>query len=167
MAKVILKAEFTTIDTISKKATYDSLFKLRKNYFDKFFGLKFEESSDNHTHYENLRLLKILYDCVYSVDLAYLLRMSLLKQNYEIPSAYTKASSFIKERILLRNSNSEYFIGFSQIMALEKYSNVIRSFINSFSERIVFEPLQDVKNPSVSAIRNFCVDLYQSVIGKL
>ena len=167
MAKVILKAEFTTIDTISKKAKYDSLFKLRKNYFDKFFGLKFEESSDNHTHYENLRLLKIFYDCVSSVDLAYLLRMSLLKQNYEIPSAYTKATSFIKERILLRNANSEYFIGFSQIMALEKYSNVIRSFINSFSERVVSEPLETVKNLSVGAIRKFCVELYQSVIDNI
>ena len=167
MAEVILKAESesATIDTTSKKSKYDSLFQLRKNYFEKFFGLKFEESSDKYTQYENLRLLKILYDCVYSVDLAYLLHMSLIKQHYEISNAYTKAFSFIKERILLRNS--KYFIGFYRIMDLEKYSNAIRSFINSFSERIIFEPLQEVNNTTVSAIRNFCVDLYQSIIENI
>ena len=41
MAEVILKAESATIDTTSKKSKYDSLFQLRKNYFEKFFGLKF------------------------------------------------------------------------------------------------------------------------------
>jgi len=141
---------------------------LAKNYFEKFFGLKFNDLADLSEIYEHLRLLKILYYCNhYKVDLAYLLRMSFMKQNYKIPNSYTKAINIIKERILLRNANSNYFIGFSQVMALEKYSNVIRSFINSFSERVVSEPLETVKNLSVGAIRNFCVELYQSVIDNI
>ena len=75
------------VDTDSKRI---ELWKLNRNYLQKFFGIEFNGKSESQAEkYETLRLLKILYDCLNecNVNLAYLLRMSDLKQNWKIPNS--------------------------------------------------------------------------------
>ena len=68
------------IDRDSKRI---KLWKLNRNYLRKFFGVEYDDKSSSESEkYETLRLLKILHDCLekYQIDLAYLLRMYILKQ---------------------------------------------------------------------------------------
>ena len=88
------------VDRDSKRI---ELWKLNRNYLRKFFGIEYDDKSFSESEkYETLRLIKILYDCINEcqVDLAYLLRMSALKQNRRIPNSYSKAFEFIKERVI-------------------------------------------------------------------
>lgn len=135
LSAMIMGENTKPIDRDSKRI---ELWKLNRNYLRKFFGIEYDDKSFSESEkYETLRLLKILYDCINEcqVDLAYLLRMSALKQNWKIPNSYSKAFEFIKERVIVRNLDSGYRVDFRTIIDLEKYNNSVRSFIN-FSAKV-------------------------------
>lgn len=157
------------VDIDSKRI---ELWKLNKNYLQKFFGIEFNGKSDSQAEkYETLRLLKILYDCLNecNVNLAYLLRMSDLKQNWKIPNSYSNALAFIKERILTRTRtiDSDYHVDFRTIMELEHHYNAVKSFINSFSEGIINHILEQIDSPCCLVKRFICENIYQQVIDNL
>lgn len=100
LSAMIMGENTKPVDRDSKRI---ELWKLNRNYLRKFFGIEYDDKSFSESEkYETLRLLKILYDCINEcqVDLAYLLRMSALKQNWKIPNSYSKAFEFIKERVI-------------------------------------------------------------------
>ncbi len=155
------------IDRDSKRI---KLWKLNRNYLRKFFGVEYDDKSSSESEkYETLRLLKILHDCLekYQIDLAYLLRMSILKQNWQIPNSYSKTFEFIKERVIVRNSDSGYRVDFRTIMDLEKYNNSVRSFINFFSEGIISHILEQLDSPCCRVKRFICEKIYQSITANL
>ena len=155
------------VDIDSKRI---SLWKLAQNYLRKFFGIEYNSQSDLQAEkYETLRLLKILYDCLnkYQIDLAYLLRMSVMKQNWRLPNSYSEALEFIKERIIVRSNDSGYRVDFRTVMELEKYNNSVRSFINAFSEGIIEHILQQIDSPSCRVKRFICENIYRQVIDNL
>lgn len=167
LSAMIMGRNTEPIDRDSKRI---ELWKLNQNYLQKFFGITYNDNSESQAEkYETLRLLKILHDCIRecNVDLGYLLRLSFLKQNSSIPNSYSKALNFIKERILVRNIDSDYRVDFRTIMDLEKYNNSVRSFINSFSEGIVDHILQQLEQPSCRVKRFICENIYQNVIDNL
>ena len=167
LSAMIMGKNTKLIDRDSKRI---ELWKLNQNYLQKFFGIKYNDKSESQAEkYETLRLLKILHDCIRecNVDLGYLLRMSFLKQNSLIPNSYSKALNFIKERILVRNINSNYRVDFRTIIDLERYNNSVRSFIKSFSEGIVDYILKQLKQPTCRVKRFVCESIYRSVISNL
>ena len=165
-----------------KSPMKDKVHKIYSKYLPLFFGMKYSSAKvekaegniviindESEKNYELLRLIKILYDCKEecSVSLSYLLRMSSTKQMRQLSSSYSKAVEFIKERLLVRSSDSEFFIPFQIIIGLEKYNNSVRSFINSFSEGIVEHVLKHIEQPSCEAIRFVCENIYLKVIENL
>ena len=129
-----------------------------------------KREDNDATKYEILRLLKILHDCIYEceVDLGYLLRMSFVRKNTDMPSSYSKAFSLIKQRVLVRNA--PYQMDFQTIMGLEKYNNSLRSFINSFSDGVVDNILSYIPNSSnlrCSVIRYVYKETYKNVINNI
>ena len=164
-----------------KSPMKDEVHKIYSKYLPLFFGMKYSNPTeitsggivlvDNNfeKNYELLRLIKILYDCKAecNLDLGYLLRMSFSKQMKQISSSYSKAVEFIKERLLVRSSDSGFRVHLQTVMELEKYNNSVRSFINSFSEGIVEHVLKYIPHPSCEAIRFVCENIYLKVIKNL
>lgn len=164
-----------------KSPMKDKVHKIYSKYLPLFFGMKYSSPTeitsggnvlvDNNfeKNYELLRLVKILYDCKEEcgVSLSYLLRMSSTKQMRQISSSYSKAVEFIKERLLVRSSDSGFRIHLQTVMELEKYNNSVRSFINSFSEGIVEHVLKHIEQPSCKMIRFVCENIYLKVIENL
>lgn len=164
-----------------KSPMKDKVHKIYSKYLPLFFGIKYSNPTeitlggnvivDNNfeKNYELLRLVKILYDCKeeFGVSLSYLLRMSSTKQMRQISSSYSKAVEFIKERLLVRSSDSGFRIHLQTVMELEKYNNSVRSFINSFSEGIVEHVLKHIEQPSCKTIRFVCENIYLKVIENL
>ena len=167
LSAMIMGENTKPVDRDSKRI---ELWKLNRNYLRKFFGIEYEDKSFSESEkYETLRLLKILYDCINEcqVDLAYLLRMSALKQNWKIPNSYSKAFEFIKERVIVRNLDSGYRVDFRTIMDLEKYNNSVRSFINFFSEGIINHILEQLDSPCCRVKRFICEKIYQRITANL
>lgn len=167
LSAMIMGENTKPIDRDSKRI---ELWKLNRNYLRKFFGIEYDDKSFSESEkYETLRLLKILHDCLdkYQIDLAYLLRMSVLKQNWQIPNSYSKTFEFIKERVIVRNLDSGYRVDFRTIMDLEKYNNSVRSFINFFSEGIINHILEQLDSPCCRVKRFICEKIYQSIIADL
>ena len=170
LSEMIMERNTELIDIDSKNI---ELWKIKQNYLQKFFGITYNGKSESQAEkYETLRLLKILHDCIRecNVDLGYLLRLSLLKQNSSIPNSYSKAVRRKNNRhcrSLPTAPNSDYRVDFRTIMDLEKYNNSVRSFINSFSEGIVDHILQQLEQPSCRVKRFVCENIYQNVIDNL
>ena len=167
LSAMIMGENTKPVDRDSKRI---ELWKLNRNYLRKFFGIEYDDKSFSESEkYETLRLLKILYDCINEcqVDLAYLLRMSALKQNWKIPNSYSKAFEFIKERVIVRNLDSGYRVDFRTIIDLEKYNNSVRSFINFFSEGIINHILEQLNSPCCRVKRFICEKIYQSITANL
>lgn len=167
LSAMIMGENTKPVDRDSKRI---ELWKLNRNYLRKFFGIEYDGKSDSESEkFETLRLLKILYDCINEcqVDLAYLLRMSALKQNWKIPNSYSKAFEFIKERVIVRNLDSGYRVDFRTIMDLEKYNNSVRSFINFFSEGIINHIFEQLDSPCCRVKRFICEKIYQSITANL
>lgn len=163
-----------------KSPMKDKVHKIYSKYLPLFFGMKYSNpteitsggnvlANNFEKNYELLRLVKILYDCKEEcgVSLSYLLRMSSTKQMRQISSSYSKAVEFIKERLLVRSSDSGFRIHFQTVMELEEYNNSVRSFINSFSEGIVEHVLKHIEQPSCKMIRFVCENIYLKVIENL
>lgn len=164
-----------------KSPMKDKVHKIYSKYLPLFFGIKYSDTTkttsegivlvdnDFKKNYELLRLIKILYDCKEEcgVNLSYLLRVSSSKKMKQISSSYSKAVEFIKERLLVRSTDSGFRIHFQTIMELEKYNNSVRSFINSFSEGIVNYVLKYIYQPSCQTIRFVCENIYSKVIENL
>ena len=165
LAKVIFKDEATqNIDYVR-----NIMWQMQNKYLKKYFGVKeLRKESNSAEAYETLRLLKILNDCKeeIGVDLGCLLHLSLMRQNNNLPSAYTNALNLIKERILVRHSASNYRLDFKIIMELEKYNNDLRSFLNYFSEEIITQALKILKKPKSTCrfTRWLCEIIYVTVI---
>ena len=167
LSAMIMGENTEPMDRDSKRI---ELWKLNRNYLRKFFGTEYNDKSDSQAEkYEALRLLKILYDCLdrYQIDLAYLLRMSVMKQNWRLPNSYSEALEFIKERIIVRSNESGYRVDFRTVVELEKYNNSVRSFINAFSEGIIDHTLQQISSPSCRVKRFICESVYRRVIDNL
>ena len=167
LSAMIMGENTKPVDRDSKRI---ELWKLNRNYLRKFFSIEYDDKYFSESEkYETLRLIKILYDCINEcqVDLAYLLRMSALKQNWKIPNSYSKAFEFIKERVIVRNLDSGYRVDFRTIIDLEKYNNSVRSFINFFSEGIINHILEQLDSPCCRVKRFICEKIYQSITANL
>ena len=165
LAKVIFRDEATQNIDYAR----NMMWQLQNKYLKKFFGVKeIHKGANSAEVYEILRLLKILQDCKdeCGVDLGCLLHLSLMHQNNNLPSAYTNALNFIKERILGRYSDSNYRLDFKVMMELEKYNNSLRSFLNYFSDEIITQALKIIKKPKSTCkfTRWLCEIIYTTVI---
>lgn len=164
LARVIFK------DIAIQKMDYtrNILWQLQKKYLTPFFGVKeIRKATNSAEAYETLRLLKILNDCKEEcdVDLGCLLHLSLVQLNNNLPSTYTNALNFIKERILVRHSDSNYSLDFKVFMELENYNNFLRGFLNYFSDEIITCILKKIKNPTCKLTRRLCEIMYTTVIS--
>ena len=167
LADVILHSSNYCLDKDSKRI---ELWKINKNYLSRFFGIKYDDKCNSRAvKYETLRLLKILHDCIWEceIDLGYILRMSFLRQNSKIPSSYSDALNFIRERIIVKNPDCDYFQYFNLIMDLEKYNNFVRSFINAFGERIIEYVLRQITPLNSSVKRFVCENVYKNIIDNI
>lgn len=155
----------------SKESTEgDIIKKIIRDYLYPFFGYSYSEKQlTAEEKYEIIRLIKILYNCKWdcNIDLGYLQRMSLLQTKLDIPNPYQNAILYIKERIVTRSKESGYMLPYELIMKLERYSNALRSFINTFPERSVENILCYIPSTNCKITRFVRKEIYNAVIDNL
>ena len=164
LARVIFK------DIAIQKTDYtrNIMWQQQEKYLTSFFGVQeIRKATDSAEAYETLRLLKIRNDCKYEcgVDLGCLLHLSLMNQKNHLHGTYTTAFNFIKERILVRHSDSNYSLDFKIFMELENYNHFLRGFLNYFSDEIITCIIKKIKKLDCKLTRRLCEIMYTTVIS--
>ena len=151
----------------------NKLFTIKNKFLNRFFGYDYRINDPPDVKYEMLRLVKILYDCNRNfpdVSLTCLMHDSIVRFHPNIESKYKKAIEFIKERIVMRRSDSGCRLPFEIIMEIERYNNSVHSFLNSCmieSVNYILSHVPQHPNTNCHITRLACTKIFNLIIRQL